>query len=366
MKQGILLFFTLFYFTFSVEAQTNETQTEVDTTAKNLSIFPLPVVYYTPETRLAYGATCLFTFRLDKDKNTRNSQIETGIAHTQEKQWLFYVPYKLYLKQDQYYLFGELRYYIYRYKFFGVGNDVPPNYEETYNVNIPRLRINATKRIANNFYLGLRYWFDEFDIQKVKEGGLLDNKAMVGANGGTISSLGLIALRDSRDNYNYPSSGSYLEVLALPSLHAFGSDYEFSRFSIDYVKYFKLGKETILAANAYLISNIGSVPFNEMAFIGGRYKMRGYYEGRFRDRNLWMAQAEVRQHIYKRIGAVAFGGLGAVAHQLDQFQMNNTKYSGGAGLRFQIDQENKINIRLDYGIGEKGNSGLYLTFNEAF
>lgn len=361
MKQGILLFFTIVYFVAVASAQT-----KADSSSKNLSIFPLPVIYYTPETRLAYGVTSLFTFRLDKDIKTRNSQIETGIAHTQEKQWLFYVPYKLYFNQDKYYLFGELRYYIYRYKFYGVGNNVPSNYEETYNVNIPRLRINATKLVAPKLYLGLRYWFDDFAIQKVEKDGLLDNNTTAGAKGGIISSLGLIALRDSRDNYNYPSSGSFLEVLILPTLHDLGSDYEFSRFSIDYVKYFKVAKETILATNVYLVSNVGQVPFNEMAFIGGRYKMRGYYEGRYRDKNLWMAQAEIRQHIYGRFKMVAFAGLGAVAHQLDQFQLNNTRYSGGAGIRFQIDQENKVNIRLDYGIGERGSNGLYLTFNEAF
>jgi hypothetical protein len=94
--------------------------------------------------------------------------------------------------------------------------------------------------------------------------------------------------------------------------------------------------------------------------------MRGYYEGRFRDKHLWMFQAEWRQEIKGKIGAVAFGGIGGIAHQLDEFEIENTIPAGGVGLRFRMDEADKINIRLDYGVGLYGSSGIYLTFGEAF
>jgi hypothetical protein len=42
------------------------------------------------------------------------------------------------------------------------------------------------------------------------------------------------------------------------------------------------------------------------------------------------------------------------------------KYSGGAGLRFQFNKEQKINLRMDIGIGQDGNTGLYFGIEEAF
>lgn len=332
-----------------------------------MRIYPLPVIYYTPETRFAFGAVALFNFRFKgESEQSRNSQFQLGGAYTQNDQMLFYAPYQFFVKENKYNIFGQLYYYNYSYNFYGVGNDVPKDYEELYFVNIPRVRINATQLVRKNLYLGVRYWFDEFDLQQKEEGGLLDRNLVDGSEGGTISSLGLVALYDSRDNYNYPEKGAWLEVLALPNRQEFGSDFNYVRFSLDYVKYKKVASKSVLALNLFGVSNFGEVPFNEMAFIGGRSKMRGYYEGRFRDKHLWMLQAEWRQEIKGKIGAVAFGGIGGIASQLDEFEMENTIPAGGVGLRYRMDEADKINIRLDYGIGLYGSSGIYLTFGEAF
>jgi len=50
---------------------------------------------------------------------------------------------------------------------------------------------------------------------------------------------------------------------------------------------------------------------------------------------------------------------------MSNFQLSDFKYSLGAGVRYQISPDEGINLRLDFGIGEK-TSGLYITFNEAF
>ncbi|KAA3644496.1 MAG: hypothetical protein DWP98_12020, partial [Bacteroidetes bacterium] len=120
------------------------------------------------------------------------------------------------------------------------------------------------------------------------------------------------------------------------------------------------------AINLYGVSVLGEAPFNELAFIGGRGKMRGYYEGQFRDRNLAMLQLEFRRHLFWKIGIVAFSGTGVIAREMNKLELNNLRITGGAGLRYQLDPKEKINIRLDYGIGERGNSGIYLTIGEAF
>ena len=172
---------------------------EKDTTEKSFKAYPLPVVYFTPETDWGFGAVSLFSFRLKGEpKESRNSQFQFGGAYTQRDQLLFYLPFQLYYKNEKYYAFGELGYYKYSYRFFGIGNDLPPENEELYNVNFPRVRLNMMKLVKPSWYLGVRYWFDEYDIVKIKNQGLLATQDIVGAKGGTVSSLGLISLFDSR------------------------------------------------------------------------------------------------------------------------------------------------------------------------
>lgn len=362
----VLLFSSIGLKTIHAQAEPTE-NIELDSTAEKAGFFPLPVVYYTPETRFGFGAVALYSFRFEGEpKSSRNSQFQFGGAYTQEDQLLFYLPFQLYKKNNEYFAFGEFGYYRYSYFFFGVGNDVPKDYEEVYSVNFPRARINLMKLIAPDFYFGFRYWFDEYDVVKREKGTLLGENLVSGAAGGTVSSLGLIGIYDTRDNYNYPSEGSFLTLLALPNLPAFGSDFEFTRFSVDYVKFLNINQKNIFALNAFGVSILGEPPFNEMAFIGGRGKMRGYYEGQFRDRNLAMLQAEYRRMLFWKIGIVAFSGTGVVAREINQMELNNLEITGGLGLRYQLDPKEKINIRLDYGLGEDGNSGVYLTIGEAF
>ncbi|MBO0930264.1 hypothetical protein [Fibrella aquatilis] len=85
-----------------------------DTTASKRScLLPLPVVYYTPETRLGYGvaATATFRFRGDTAWKVRPSQVTFGAVYTQYRQWLFYLPFQVFYKNNLYIAKGELVYY---------------------------------------------------------------------------------------------------------------------------------------------------------------------------------------------------------------------------------------------------------------
>ncbi len=47
--------------------------------------------------------------------------------------------------------------------------------------------------------------------------------------------------------------------------------------------------------------------------MGGDIRMRGYYEGRYTDLDMMVAQVELRQRIWRRIGAVVWAGAGNVS-----------------------------------------------------
>ncbi len=94
--------------------------------------------------------------------------------------------------------------------------------------------------------------------------------------------------------------------------------------------------------------------------------MRGYYEGRYRDKFLMLMQLEYRHMFAKRFGFAVFGGAGNVSEDMLSYNLKDIKYNYGGGLRFRFNEEEKVNLRVDIGIGADGNSGIYFGIEEAF
>ena len=100
-----------------------------------------------------------------------------------------------------------------------------------------------------------------------------------------------------------------------------------------------------------------------MPKLGGSFRMRGYYEGQYRDRNVGEIQVELRQHVWKRNGVVFWVGAGNVFHNFDSFRWSHTLPNYGLGYRWEF--KKRVNVRLDYGFG-KGQTGFLFNINEAF
>ena len=56
----------------------------------------------------------------------------------------------------------------------------------------------------------------------------------------------------------------------------------------------------------------GNTPWGLLSTFGGSSSMRGYFEGRFRDKSVITACAELRQHVLGRSGVAIWGGAGTV------------------------------------------------------
>ena len=110
----------------------------------------------------------------------------------------------------------------------------------------------------------------------------------------------------------------------------------------------------------------GSPPFYELAALGGSTIMRGYFQGRYRDKSYTAAQIEYRGHVWWRFGVVAFAGTGDVfGSDASDLSFANLKYSYGFGLRFLFNRQEKINLRADFGFGQD-TKGVYFGLEEAF
>lgn len=330
-----------------------------------LKVIGLPVVFYSPDTKLGGGAGGLLTFNFKSDSiGARRSSVTVGAVYTQLNQLLLYFPFQLFPKNQGYWVSGEVGYYRYIFNFFGTGNHIDTKYIEKYSATFPRIRLNFSKKVKPNLFVGMRYAFDDFTFTKTDSGKILARKELTGATGGRVSGVGVQTNYDTRNGLFYPTRGWVAEVYVYTEGSYSGSDFSYQKLSVDASRYLSFGKN-VLAVNGVAVLSTGDVPFHQMPVIGGTKRMRGYFEGKYRDNNLLILQGEYRFPLYKRFGGVAFGGLGQVSDKLQNVVSSPIRYNFGAGLRFTLDKIQHINIRADYGIGYKS-SGFYLTIGEAF
>jgi hypothetical protein len=80
---------------------------------------------------------------------------------------------------------------------------------------------------------------------------------------------------------------------------------------------------------------------------------------------MFATQAEYRLEWKKRLGFVAFGGVGGVARSWTNFRSDGLLPGGGVGLRFKLDKKNHINYRIDVGVGREGRT-ISIGVGEAF
>ncbi len=170
------------------------------------------------------------------------------------------------------------------------------------------------------------------------------------------TNVGLFAQFDSRDVTFNASKGVFLkgEVKWYPRLLG-NTGRSFGRITLTFDWYRKLWRGAVLAYDLYADATLGNPSWHMYTKMGGMERMRGYYEGRYRDRRLVETQVELRQKIYRRHGIVGWIGGGQV-WGTHRFRWNNTLCSFGCGYRFEF--KNRMNIRLDYGWGAYGNNDL--------
>ena len=261
----------------------------------------LPVVYYTPETRLAFGAAGAYNFSLDQSaRATRPSSAGFIVVYTQNHQTQVTLAPEIYLPHDAYSMEGTLGYELMPQDFYGVGPSVPTSPVEKFTPRSFVAAVSVRKKLSNRLFAGVQYDFGHTAIVEAEPGGLIASGAVPGSRGGAVSGLGAILKIDSRDNVQFPRSGRHFIVSFDGYASAFGSDYSYTRTRVDYRSYWPMRKFDVVAVQAYLEANSGDVPFYRLAQLGGQLIMRGYYHGQYRDRTLLALQGEYRAQVWNR------------------------------------------------------------------
>jgi len=326
----------------------------------------LPLLYYTPETRLALGAGGMFGFWLGRrPADTRPSSLPFVFVYTQNKQTQLLLKPEIYLPGNAYLLTGLIRFERMPQKFYGIGHEAAASVPELYTPQTIGLQASFKKRVSGHVWAGVQYEFERTSMREVQAGGLLAGNEVPGSQGGVISGLGLSVNLDTRDNVLSPRRGRFFHVAVDRYSPRLGSDFSFTGIKIDLRAYRAFRESDVGAVQVYVKSRGGAPPFYQLAFLGGDSPLRGYYRGRYRDTAAVVAQAEYRAHIWKRVGAAAFAGLGEACPGLDRCSAQNVLPSLGGGLRVKLNARGSATLRIDYAAGLHSRA-FYMTVQEAF
>jgi hypothetical protein len=337
------------------------------------SFIPFPIIFYQPETGTGFGASLLYLFQLsgttpaEEDSRYLQSSLSATGIYTTKKQIITSLRTELFPGGGRYRILADAGFVRFPTKFWGIGNDTPDALEEDYTPGLVAFSGEFQKEFASGWYAGGFGRVAYRDLVEVEPGGLLDSGRVPGDEDGTVVGLGLLMSRDTRSSNVYPHSGSYHQFRATLYDGFFGSRYEFSSYSLDLRKFLGLSASSVLALRGLGIASGGTPPFDLMPQLGGDALLRGYFAGRFRDRDLLAFQAEYRSPFWWKFGAAVFASAGQVAGELGGFKLNQFHPGAGFGLRFQLSREEELNIRMDFAWGfDVESSGFYLGFGEVF
>lgn len=244
--------------------------------------------------------------------------------------------------------------------YWGIGYEMAQATKSSMVEKCYRIDAEYQYEMAQNFFAGVALDFTHAAAKKLSNPDyLLGQRDKYTATG-----VGLSLQYDSRDFAPNPYKGIYLSLRETYFSAALSTTATIWRTVFTGNYYQRLWKGCTLALDAYVEYNSGKeVPWSMVAQLGGGYRMRGYYQGQYRDNGMVEVQAELRQKIYNRHGIAVWAGAGNVFPNFHNFKWSQTLPNYGIGYRWEF--KHRVNVRIDYGRGRHGGSVVF-NVNEAF
>ncbi|MBO6516995.1 MAG: BamA/TamA family outer membrane protein [Bacteroidia bacterium] len=327
-----------------------------------------PTLAFAPETSWEFGVSGLLVYRAKQDTLNRLSEVKTFSFVTLEQQYGTMLDHALYTDKNRFFLLGELKFQNFPLSYFGIGPEARAENPATVHAVELKFRERFLYQFAPSLFTGF-----ELDFQRLAQvdfewpDGLAQSNPL-GSNGSANLSLGWGILYDNLHNVLNPRHGKYLELAFLNSNTRWGSGYSFNLVVSDFRFYTPIKKRNVLAIQAYGQFGTGDLPFNQLSLMGGERLMRGYYLGRYRDKNIMAGQVEYRMLPFsfaKRWGASVFASAGSVFPSFNQYTQSPIVWAAGFGPRFLIFPKKDVYNRFDVAFTSEG-MGFYFFIGEAF
>jgi hypothetical protein len=350
LKHCIILLFAL----LAMKSNYAQDSTKV----KKVKILPVPSFGYEPETKTHIGAVSLFTLNFYQDSLTRTSNAKLEFNYTWRKQSILEAHWDYFFREEKWFSKGVLHFSKYPDFYYGIGAGTPDTNELLFESNRIVIDLSVLKNVGNKVFVGLG--FDYIGYTNV---GTIEEEVNPFPELKDASTFGIkgVLTKDTRNNLLNSTEGVFYDFEAIYNF----STNDYTRLVADIRQYRTFKEKHVLALRLYNAVNINTPAFYDYAILGGDQYVRGYFYGRFRDKNLSSLQVEYRTHLFWKIGIAAFGGLSTTYPTLDKMTDHLLPNYGG-GIRFLVDKEGNTNLRFDYALGADGQNGFYVSFGESF
>ncbi|ENC6706673.1 MULTISPECIES: BamA/TamA family outer membrane protein [Vibrio] len=268
---------------------------------------------------------------------------------------------RTYLKNDKVRLLGEAWISHTPGYYWGIGSQAAENENNKVQYEGQRLQLSPkiAVEVAPNTYAKLGWQWQSFSKVDGVDGDILPSEVADATSSGVLVGMEY----DTRDFEPNPMRGQFLDIEWIANRDSLGSDEDYDNLVANYRVYQQWSDTTIIAMEVYSQSIFGDAPWFDYAQLGDDQRMRGYYQGQYRDKNQLSTQVEIRHTIAGRHGVVGWLGAGNIAPTYHDLFKSSWLPTVGVGYRFAF--KARINVRVDLGVG-KDSTGFYFQINEAF
>ena len=383
MKKMILLLLSTLLASSLTAGEENST-IDVSKSLKEGRYKIVPLVSSNPTSGTGVGAAVTYLYDLDADSSP--SQLLSGAQYTDTKSWSAFAKNDAYLYGDklrsttvlsvvhnksQFEIPGDI-------DLGGGSSDLLPDAGDgvRYNIDILFIAQMLTYEVREHLFAGGHIFYLTQTFAPVNEAGriFLENN---GASDARRATVGLDLAYDTRSKSEkyFPRDAEWILLQANYSPTFLGADESFSSLVLN-ARVYRPGfnKEDVWANQLYGFYSSENTPDGALAALGSRKVLRGFPIGKYKARFMTAFQTEYRYQIPDtKFRAVAFAGAAQLAGgSIGDGQGNNRDgdngfyYSGGAGLRYAIQQKAGVDLHLDLATSNDGEFSVYVGVNQAF
>ena len=381
-------------------------------TEDKLMWFAVPILGSNPTLGAFYGLGGTGSIYLGNPKTTNISSANVTFQYTSNNQFISSIKGIVLTPNNSWELLLDLRYSIFSENTYGLGSDYNQPIQEDWNIggigitgidgaqplesNQVRVHFTALKAITKRIFVGAGYHLDyHYNIDDLS----LDLNApepvitshytystIFGFDPSNYLSSGLSAdfMIDDRDHTVNAYEGNFIHLSYRFHPKFLGSETDYQMIHSEARVFKPLSKTNprhllaLWGIGQFTFS--GDAPYSHLPSSGNDMRNRigrGYVGGRFRGNSWITAEAEYRFPISESglLSGVVFGNatttsrdeLTVVSEVIEMLQLFEAiRPAGGAGLRILLERAGRLNLGMDFAIGQNGSKGFYFVVGETF
>lgn len=338
--------------------------------SRNLRFLPLPTVTAGPETGVRVGLVLDYFYRArssDSSRPVRPSNSLVSVLYSTRGQFTAETSTSAYTADERWYLLLRGGFINNYERFWGYteatsanDNFLETRYDRVY------VQSRATRNLGGSVFAGPGFLYSRHtNISFNPEGSGTLPAIPAGNVASTIGGAGVVLTVDRRDNQFSPTRGYYADASALLNFDLRNGRYAYTTLTVDLRRYREWNRSVVAVQTLAWLAN-GDMPLLEKWRLGGGNAMRGMFQGRYRDNNLWTAQAEYRYGLHRLVKWVLFAGVGNTAPEMERLFSQTVQAGYGTGIRLLLNKDKKVYFRTDFAWSSNGQFGYYIRLGDAF